>query len=304
MRLALLVPLVLVAGCATTPAADTAATDGPQHGAAAAPYEWTLDEERQLMRFAMSAHLEHQHHDAAEIIEHALHARELQESGREDEEALRIRRTAPKTEMLRRQLRRAAEILIDADKDGLAERIAALSDDLWEDPLAGTAQARPEHDGNDRELAVVKERMKVMRWGVEVWIENDRHDLAEQLEYAIIARRHAIEGRRDAEANEIREKAPDHGTLAELLHGAGRLYDEKGWETRAAACFELSKVFRGQWRREQEGSSARAEGGGDEDGRMREMSAALRRFMVRTERLELKVREMAERIEELEADKR
>lgn len=300
MRLALLLSIAIVAGCATPSAEDVAPTAGSPQVAEQRPHEWTLDEERELLRGALHVHLEHGHHDAAHLIEHGLHARELAVSGRTDEEALHVRRTAPKTEMLRRQLRRAAEILVDAGKHDLAARMAALSDDLWDDSLAGTEQPRPPRDdAHDREIQVVKERMKILRWGVEIWVEKGRHDLAEKLELAIVAWRMAIERRRDAEANEIRERAPDPGTLAELLHGAGRHYDEKGWETRAAACFELSEEFGRQWRRRQQREGEREHRGVDEE-RMRRLMETLERFMVRTEELEERVRHLTERLEHLE----
>jgi len=143
---------------------------------------------------------------------------------------------------------------------------------------------------HDREIETVKKRIEVMRWGVEIWVEKGRRDLAEQLELAIVPRRMAVEGRRDAEAAAARERAPGPGQLAELLGGAGRAYAEKGWETRAAACDELAEVFREQWRRKEQ-----REGAG-----RRELEERLHRFMVRTEELEERVQRFMERTEELE----
>jgi hypothetical protein len=298
MRIALLFALLAATGCATSPSAGTEPIDGPPQTAEAppppkpVPRERPLEEEQELMRYAMRVHLEKEHHDAAHLIEHGLHARELARSGRTDDEAMRVRRTAPKREMLRRQIGRAAEVLADAGNEDGARQLTAFSHELWIDPLAGTEEPRGRPDAADREIQVVKERIEVMRWGVEIWVEKGRHDLAEKLEWAIVSRRMAIEGRRDAEAREVREKAPNHGMLAELLHGAGRAYEEKGWETRAAACFELSKVYGEQWHRQRERNADR------------ERAEALQRFMVRTEQLEVQVRRLTERLEKLEAERK
>ena len=86
--------------------------------------------------------------------------------------------------------------------------------------------------------------------------EAGRKDAAELLHRAIRAREVVLEGRRDREANQIREQAPTMGQQIELVQFAAGLWREFGNEDKAEAITELAGRMRSAMRR-----------GGEERGR-------------------------------------
>lgn len=118
---------------------------------------------------------------------------------------------------------------------------------------------RPSREEND-EIRTVRSRLKVMRTAVDAFVKVNRHDAAELVEYAMHARELAIEGRRDEEANRIREKAPNRGQLAEALGAAAKLYREWDMPDRAEALADLSETFAKQWQRQQRAGRERESG--------------------------------------------
>jgi hypothetical protein len=68
-----------------------------------------LEQELEVLRVAFTAFREAEKKDAAEMVEHAIHARELALEGRKDDEAIEIRESAPKAGQV-------AELLMWASK--------------------------------------------------------------------------------------------------------------------------------------------------------------------------------------------
>lgn len=96
------------------------------------------------------------------------------------------------------------------------------------------------------EAKEVRRRLKVMRTALKAFVEAGQHDRAHLVELAMHSRELSLEGRRDAEANSIREAAPDRGTLAELLANASELVAEQADQLSA-----LSSTYAAQHLRRQ-----------------------------------------------------
>ncbi len=102
----------------------------------------------EVLRFAMKAMLEAERRDAAEMLEHAIHARELALEGRRDEKAKRIRESAPKVGQLAELLHAAARIWDEFGHEGKAARCRELSEEYGEQ---ARKRAGKEHERADRE---------------------------------------------------------------------------------------------------------------------------------------------------------
>ena len=109
---------------------------------------------------------------------------------------------------------------------------------------------RAHRSENEREVAL--HQLEIMRMAMPALREGERKDAAELLEHAIHARELALEGRRDNEAQHIRETAPNRGQLSEILGLASRLWREFGHEERAHAVGELAEQMRARVHRQQD----------------------------------------------------
>lgn len=138
------------------------------------------------------------------------------------------------------------------------EMVQRIANELREKRAA--LRGRPSREEND-EIRTVRNRLKVMRTAVEAFVKVNRHDAAELVEYAMHARELAIEGRRDEEANRIRERAPNRGQLAETLGAAAKLYRKWDMPDRAEALADLSETYAKQWKRQQRATERERESG-------------------------------------------
>lgn len=93
----------------------------PEHGREG------LRERLAILRLAMPALREGERHDAAEMLERALHTAELLLEEREDEEAQKIYRNTPSLEQLARLLHESARLWIKYKQPEKAEAVARLS---------------------------------------------------------------------------------------------------------------------------------------------------------------------------------
>lgn len=110
----------------------------------------------ETLRIAMKTLAEAKRHDAAERIEHAIHAGELRLERRRDEAAERVYRTAPKAEQMVELLFLAAEILADRGKRDLAHRVHALGR-MYQDRLR-RGREHEERRRHERERERVEHR--------------------------------------------------------------------------------------------------------------------------------------------------
>jgi hypothetical protein len=82
-----------------------------------------------------------------------------------------------------------------------------------------------------------------MRIALHALREAERNDAAELLTLAIRSREMMLEGRRDEEAQRVRERAPNRGQLAEILSLASRLWREFDNADKSVAVGRLAEQF-------------------------------------------------------------
>lgn len=109
-------------------------------------------------------------------------------------------------------------------------------------------RARRERPGSEREVAL--HQLEVMRIALHALREAERGDATELLTLAIRSREMMLEGRRDEEAQRIRERAPNRRQLAEILSLASRLWREFDNADKSVAVGRLAEQFSGSRERQ------------------------------------------------------
>ncbi len=109
-------------------------------------------------------------------------------------------------------------------------------------------RARRERPKSEREVAL--HQLEVMRMALHALKEAERGDAAELLTLAIRAREVMLEGRRDEEAQSIRERAPNREQLIEILSMAANLWREFGNADKGAVIGQLAEKLSGARRRQ------------------------------------------------------
>ncbi len=100
-------------------------------------------------------------------------------------------------------------------------------------------RATRERPKSERE--VVLHQLEVMRMALPALKEAERGDAVELLTLAIRARELMLEGRRDEEAQSIRERAPNREQLVEILSVAAKLWREFGHADKSVAIGRLAE---------------------------------------------------------------
>jgi len=100
-------------------------------------------------------------------------------------------------------------------------------------------RAREERPRSERE--VVRHQLEVMGMALHALKEANRGDAVELLTLAIRSREMMLEGRRDEEAQAVRQRAPNRGQLAEILSMAARLWREFGKPDKGAVVGQLAE---------------------------------------------------------------
>lgn len=103
---------------------------------------------------------------------------------------------------------------------------------------AGEKRDRPK---TEREVAL--HQLEVMKMALPALREADRKEAVVLLERGIRVREVNLEGRRDEEANVLRQRAPNRQQLAEILAAASRLWREFGKADKAEAVGRLARTF-------------------------------------------------------------
>ncbi len=142
---------------------------------------------------------------------------------------------------------------------------------------------------NEREVAM--HQLEILRMAMPALREGERRDAADLLEHAIHARELGLEGRRDDEAQHIRETAPNRGQLSEILGLASRLWAEFGHEERAQREQDRPRREARERRDERDRPAARER---------REQPDRYQAAMERIERLEVHMKRLAEAMERLQ----
>jgi hypothetical protein len=222
----------------------------------------------QALRFAHAAMRETERGEAVELVERALHAQELKQADRRDEEAREIMERAPRPQQLARIFAEASRLYRDLNKPDRADIC-----ERWARQLKGAPDR--EREAAARDLEILHVAMHAMR-------EAERNDLAERIEHAIHAYELRMAGRRDDEAMRVMRTAPDREQMIELLMFAGKLWKKFGNAERAEACVALAKRWRDHRPREDAPRDA---------DRLREMEQRLERLERSVAEIERMLRE-------------
>jgi len=146
---------------------------GQRDAAGPLPRGWDADFERHHMdtlRFAKKALAEAEKRDAVDLVERAIHARELALSGRRDEEAMRIIEKSPADEQLAKLLFLAAELWQGFKQPERAERCEELGRIL----LERAGHGMPERAGAMERIERLEQRLERM--------EHMLHELLSRME--------------------------------------------------------------------------------------------------------------------------
>jgi regulator of replication initiation timing len=161
-----------------------------------------------------------------------------------------LQRLREENELLRRELRgridsereREREVRIRIQREG-RERVEG---ERPREPDEG--RVRSERPRTEREVAL--HQLEVMRIALHALREAERGDAVELMTLAIRAREMMLEGRRDEEAQRVRDRAPNRGQLAEILLMASKLWREYGNVDKSVAVGQLAEQFSGSRRRQ------------------------------------------------------
>lgn len=158
-------------------------------------------------------------------------AREFRElRGRVEAQEGELQRLREENERLRRELReragsereRGREVRIRREVEGRRENREREDRDRPRERDEG--RAREERPRSEREVAL--HQLEIMRIALHGLREAERGDAVELMTLAIRAREIMLEGRRDEEAQRVRERAPNRQQLAEILTMASKLWRE------------------------------------------------------------------------------
>ena len=118
-----------------------------------------------------------------------------------------------------------------------------------ENPFASReGREREEREPGERptERDILRQQVEVFKIALAGLLEAEKKDAAEVLQRAIRAREVMLEGRRDDEAHQIRERAPSRGQLAEILAMAAGVWREFNNREKAASVGRVAKEFANQ----------------------------------------------------------
>lgn len=198
-----------------------------------------------IVRFAVEGLVEADRHDAADLLERALRARELELEGRHDEEAMHIRESAPGREDVIELLSLAAREL---HRQGRGERAAAVVELTRQLRHPRETDRRRDmdrpHERDDRRperRERLKHQVEIMQMAIPALREGNRKELAETIKRAIQVRQVNLRGLEGEEARVVRERAPSLGQTVEILGLAAKLWREFGNDDKAEAIANLAE---------------------------------------------------------------
>jgi len=178
-------------------------------------------------------------------------AREFRElRARVEEQERELQGLREENERLRRELRERAgsvreherEVRIRIQREdrerGESERRRERDED----------RARGERPRSEREVAL--HQLEVMRMALPALREAERREAVELLTLAIRSREMMLEGRRDEEAQRVRERAPNREQIAEILSMASKLWREFDNADKSVAVGQLAEQFSGSRERQ------------------------------------------------------
>lgn len=204
----------------------------------------------EIMRLGLPALREAGRRDTAELLEHAIHARELALEGRRDDEAVHIRESAPKLGAQIEILNYAAKLWEDFGHEDKARQLHELAERYrrtWQRRRGGDNRSERPHRSED-EKALALRQLERMRYALGAFRETEAGDAADLMYRAIRAREVVLEGRDDREARVIVDHAPQVGMQIELLQRASGILREFGAKEKAHAVNEVAEQLAAQQR--------------------------------------------------------
>jgi len=184
-------------------------------------------------------------------------AREFRElRGRMEVQERELRRLREENERLRRQLQersrqervRGREVRERREVEDRGENREREVRDRPRERDEG--RAREERSMSEREVAL--HQLEVMRIALHGLREAERGDAVEMLNLAIRAREMMLEGRRDEEAQRVRERAPNRQQLVEILSMASKLWREFDNADKSVAVGRLAEQLGSRLRQDRE----------------------------------------------------
>ena len=122
----------------------------------------------EIMRMAMEGLAERERRDGADLLEHAIHARELALEGRRGEDAQHVRRTAPSREQQAELLERAAGELRELGRNEQAGAVAELARSMARKRQRRQGSRPTEHvEAVMHRMAQLEERLAGMERAIE-----------------------------------------------------------------------------------------------------------------------------------------
>ncbi len=181
-------------------------------------------------------------------------AREFRELRRRlGEQERELQRLRAENERLRRQLQERGSQEREQGREVMERRENRERESLDRRRDRDEGNAREERSGSEREVAL--HQLEVMRMALSALKEAERGDAVEMLTLAIRAREMMLEGRRDEEAQRVRERAPNRQQLVEILSMASKLWRELDNADKSVAVGRLAEQLsdsRGRQVKEQE----------------------------------------------------
>jgi len=177
-------------------------------------------------------------------------AREFRElRGRVEAQERELQRLREENERLRRQLQergpqereRGREVRIRREVEGRRENREREERERRRERDEG--RAREERPRSEREVAL--HQLEVMRMALHALREAERGDAVELMTLAIRSREMMLEGRRDEEAQRVRERAPNREQLIEILSMASKLWREFDNADKSVAVGQLAEQLSG-----------------------------------------------------------
>ncbi len=203
-----------------------------------------VENQLETLRLAIPALREGGRMDSAELVEHAIRAREVMLEGRNDREARKFRDRAPDRGQIVELLALSEALYREFGMVEKARQIDRLAHELWagRDRPRGRRRAERERRGHsDSADEHGRYQVQVMEQALHALKEAEREDAADLIMRAIKAHVVELQGRRGAEAEEVRRRGPDLAQLVEILHLAARLWEEFGNPERAQAVGRLAE---------------------------------------------------------------
>jgi len=206
----------------------------------------------EILRWAFHAFQEAEAGDAAERMEHAIHALELTLEGRRDDEALRVRESAPGLEERVKLLKKASALWEKWGWEGRAGATAELARHYAERAGGDRRKPAPASEAGRRwdvDPEFAKQQVKALQLAEKAAREAGRQDSGDLCKHAWRALEMQLERRRDEEARHFVQKAPPLGARIELLAWSSKLYAEWGHEERAQFTGKMAAELKERWQR-------------------------------------------------------